>query len=156
MEASKKRFEELLGELELSWSSSDGEDGLALYNIVIDAENDLELTAVMYGSEPDEEGVDHEDEEFYVRLLAYVDELSVDTPLDQLSLLMKLNCELPAGTFCLNPVDSVVYATLNLQLEDLEPEDLDSAMNHVLDCQDYFFQEYYGDMDGGDDGGAQA
>ena len=155
MEASKKRFEELLGELELSWSSSDGEDGLALYNIVIDAENDLELTAVMYGSEPDEEGV-AEDEEFYVRLLAYVDELSVDTPLDQLSLLMKLNCELPNGAYCMNPVDNVIYATMNIPVSDLSVESLDWAMDFLLDCQSIFFYEYYGDEDGGGHGGAQA
>ncbi|MEZ5338552.1 MAG: type III secretion system chaperone [bacterium] len=147
MEASKKKMEELLRQLELSWSDSEDEGGFVLYNVVLDQENELELTAVLYGTEEDG---------YFLRLLAYVDELSVDEPLDQLTMLMKLNCELPAGTFCLNPVDSVVYATLNLQLEDLEPEDLDSAMNHVLDCQDYFFQEYYGDMDGGDDGGAQA
>jgi len=156
MEASKKRFEELLGELELSWSSTDGEDGLALYNIVIDAENDLELTAVMYGGEDGdgEEGSPGEPDEFFVRLLAYVDELSVDTPLDQLSLLMKLNCELPTGAYCMNPVDNVIYATMNIPVSDLSVESLDWAMDFLLDCQSIFFYEYYGDEDG--DGGAQA
>jgi hypothetical protein len=147
MEASKKKFEELLRLLELSWSDSDGEDGLVLYNIVIDADDDLELTAVMYGDA--EEGI-------FVRLLAYVDELSPDDPLEQLSTLMKLNCELPAGTYCMNPVDNVIYATMNIPLDELDAESLDWGMDFLLDCQSIFFSEFYGDEEGGPDGGAQA
>ena len=142
MEASKKQFEDILRQLELSWSDTEGEDGLVLYNIPIDPENDMEITVVLYGD--GEEG-------YFARLLAYVDELSVEDPLDQLSTLMKLNCELPAGTYCMNPVDNVIYATMNVQLEGLEAESLDWAMDFLLDCQSIFFSEFYGDSDGGDD-----
>ena len=140
MEASKKKFEELLQQLELSWSDSEGEDGLHLYNIEIDPENELELTAVMYGDEEDG---------WFVRLLAYVDELSMDQPLDQLSMLMKLNCELPAGTYCMNPVDNVIYSTMNIPLSDLDADSLDWALEFLLDCQGIFFSEFYGDEEGG-------
>ena len=51
MEASKKKMEELLRQLELAWSDSEDEGGFVLYNVVLDQENELELTAVLYGTE---------------------------------------------------------------------------------------------------------
>ena len=68
-------------------------DNITAYEITVDAGEEIYFTGMLV---QDEEGADF-------RLLAFVDKLDEDSPLDQLKAVMGLNGELPAGAFCMDP-----------------------------------------------------
>lgn len=125
------RFESLLGELKLPFEREQVEDDLARFEIKIDESEGLEAIALLYSTEDGE----------MVRLLSYVDELDSDSPVDQLRLLMTLNGDLPTGSFCLDPEEDIIYATVNVPLEQLNAEQLSWLVEFLLVAQEIYDEE---------------
>jgi hypothetical protein len=76
-----------------------------------------------------------------VRLLSYVDELDPDNSTDQLRLLMTLNGDLPTGSFCLDPEEDIIYATVNVPLDQLNAEQLSWLVEFLLVAQEIYDEE---------------
>jgi hypothetical protein len=125
------RFETLLGELKLPFEREQVEDDLARFEIKIDEAEGLEAIALLYSTEDGE----------MVRLLSYVDELDPDNSTDQLRLLMTLNGDLPTGSFCLDPEEDIIYATVNVPLDQLNAEQLSWLVEFLLVAQEIYDEE---------------
>jgi hypothetical protein len=132
------RFEGLLGELKLPFEREQVEDDLTRFEIRIDEAEGLEAIALLYSTEDGE----------MVRLLSYVDELDPDKPNDQLRLLMTLNGDLPTGSFCLDPEEDIIYATVNVPLEQLDAEQLSWLVEFLLVAQEIYDEELNGESGG--------
>jgi hypothetical protein len=132
------RFEALLAELKLPFEREQVEDDLVRYEIKIDEAEGLEAIALLYSTEDGE----------MVRLLSYVDELDSESPVDQLRLLLTLNGDLPTGSFCLDPEEDIIYATVNVPLEQLGGEQLSWLVEFLLVAQEIYDEEL--NPEGGD------
>jgi hypothetical protein len=111
------------------------EDGVERFDITIDEAEELEVGAILYQT----------DEGTFLRLMAYVDELSEDDPLAQLTLLMALNGNVPTGAFCMDPAEKVIYATVNIPAEEISSNLLGYMIDLMMIIQEIYFQEYYED-----------
>lgn len=127
------QIDALLNELGFAFQHEQIEEDLIHYEITVDAGEELTVTAFLYNS-PD--GV-------YLRLQAYVDELSGDDPLRQLSQVLELNGDLPTGAFCLDPDESFIYVTVNLPVAGLVPEMLGWVIEFLFVAQEVYYQEFY-------------
>ena len=128
------RFESLLGELKLPFTREEVEADLTRFEVKLDEAEGLEAIALVYGTEDGE----------MVRLLSYVGELDPDAPLDQLRLLLTLNGDLPTGSFCLDPEEDIVYATVNVPLAQLDAEQLSWMVEFLLVAQEIYDEELNG------------
>ena len=132
------RFEGLLAELKLPFEREQVEDDLVRFEIKLDEAEGLEAIALVYKTEDGE----------MVRLLSYVDELDSDAPVDQLRLLMTLNGDLPTGSFCLDPEEDIIYATVNMPTDQLNAEQLSWLVEFLLVAQEIYDEEL--NPEGGD------
>ena len=127
------RLQELLSQLEFKYTYRKLNEDIEEFEIVVDAEDDLRLSGLLY----------HADEECFFRLYGYVDELDKDNALEQLSKLMALNLDMPAGAYCLDAEEEVVLVTLNMAFGTLTPESLSWGIEFCVASQDIFYDEYY-------------
>jgi hypothetical protein len=125
------RFDALLGELKLPFEREQIEPELVRYQLRIDEAEGIEAIALLYSTEDGQ----------YVRLLSYVDELNSDEPVEQLKLLLTLNGDLPTGSYCLDPEEEIVYATVNAPLESLNAEQLSWLVEFLLVAQEIYDEE---------------
>jgi hypothetical protein len=109
------------------------EDGAERFLIMVDESEELEVTGIAYTS----------DDGTYFRLLAYVDELSEDGAMAQLTTLMALNGELPTGAFCMDPEEHVIYVTVNLPAAEITAEMLGYMIDFLFFAQDAYYEEQY-------------
>jgi len=123
----------ILKDLELTYDHEIVEEGVEHYDIVVDPEEDLRVSGVLYTT----------DDGPYFRVLCYVDELDKDHGEEQLTKLMVLNCDIPTGAFCLDPDEGVILVTVNMPLGDLNAEFLSWTIEFCLAAQDIYFEEYY-------------
>jgi hypothetical protein len=130
-----------LDALKLKYAHEKVEDGFDNFTITLDDAEGIEVTGLLY---------DGEDGSAF-RLLGYVDELSQEQEAVQLKTLLALNGDLPTGAFCLDPEEGVVYVTVNLPVEAVEPKMLEWALEFTLVAQELYFQEFYGDVPEGED-----
>lgn len=107
-------------------------DSIEYFEIVIDEGEEIAVSGLLY---------DNEDGSFF-RLLAYIDELSEDKPLEQLSVLMALNGEVPYGAYCMDPLEQVIYFTINMPVDEALPKVLAFLIDFLLVSQDVYDQEY--------------
>jgi hypothetical protein len=129
------RFESLLGELKLPFTREEVVPELVRFEIQVDEAEGLGAVALVYSSEDGQ----------FVRMLSYVDELDSDAPIDQLRLLMTLNADLPTGSFCLDPEEDIIYATVNVPLdEQLDAEQLSWLVEFLLVAQEIYDEEQGG------------
>jgi hypothetical protein len=129
------RFESLLSELKLPFEKEQVEDDLARFEIRLDEAEGLEAIALLYSTEDGE----------MVRLLSYVDELDSEKPNEQLRLLLTLNGDLPTGSFCLDPEEDIIYATVNVPLDQLNSEQLSWLVEFLLVAQEIYDEELNGE-----------
>jgi len=122
----------MLDELEMKYEQGSVDESMEFFEIALDESEGLNATGLLYET----------DEGPAFRLLAFMDELDDSNPLEQLSLLMALNGEIPVGAFCMDPEEQVVYSTVNLPLDDLNPELLSWLLEYVFAVQNLYFQEY--------------
>jgi len=134
------RFEGLLGELKLPFEKEQVEEDLLRYAVKIDEAEGLEALALLYSTEDGE----------YVRLLGYVDELDPDNATEQLKLLLTLNGDLPTGSYCLDPEEEIIYATVNVPAAELNAEQLSWLVEFLLVAQEIYDEEQ--NPDGAGDG----
>lgn len=134
------QFEHLLGELKMPFEKEQVEPDLTQYVVKVDEAEGIEVICLLYSTEDGE----------FVRLLSYVDELDSESPVDQLRLLMALNGDLPTGSFCLDPEEDVIYATVNVPLDQLDSEQLSWLVEFLLVAQQIYDEEL------GPDGEAEA
>ena len=127
------RIDALLSELGFTYEHEQLEDDLIHYEITVDAGEQLTVTGFLYAS-PDGE---------YFRLQAYVDELSGEDPLRQLSQVLALNGDLPTGAFCLDPEESFIYVTVNMPAAGISPEMLGWVIEFLFVAQEVYYQEFY-------------
>jgi hypothetical protein len=125
------RFEGLLGELKLPFTSEQVESDLTQYVIKVDESEGIEAIALVYKNDDGE----------FVRLLGYVDELDSESPTEQLRMLLALNGDLPTGAYCLDPEEDVIYATVNVPLEELGAEQLSWLVEFLLVAQEIYDEE---------------
>jgi hypothetical protein len=125
-------IKDILAELEVKYEHGDVEDDMEFFEIVIDEDEDLVATGLLY------EG----DEGAAFRLLAPMDRLSEDHPVSQLSLLMALNGELPVGAFCMDPEQQTIYSTVSVSVADLTVKHLGWLLDYIFAVQDFYYQEY--------------
>ncbi|GEM_PF-3277765 len=125
-------IKDILAELEVQYEHGDVEDDMEFFEIVIDEDEDLVATGLLYES----------DEGAAFRLLAPMDRLSEDNPVSQLSLLMALNGELPAGAFCMDPEQLTIYSTVSVPVPDLTAKYLGWLLDYIFAVQDFYYQEY--------------
>ncbi len=127
------QIDALLNELGFAYEHEQLEEDLIHYEITVDAGEQLTVTAFLYNS-PD--GV-------YFRLQAYVDELSGEDPLRQLTQVLALNGDLPTGAFCLDPDENFIYITVNMPAADITPELLGWVIEFLFVAQEVYYQEFY-------------
>jgi hypothetical protein len=127
-----KTITKLINDLELQFEHGTVDENMEFFEITIDESEGLNVSGLLYEAE---EGA-------AFRLLAYMDELDEDHALDQLSLLMALNGELPIGAFCMDPEEQIIYSTVNLPVSDLTAELLSWLLEYVFAVQDFYYQEY--------------
>jgi hypothetical protein len=109
------------------------EDGTEQYTITVDESEQLEVTGFLY----------HTDDGSYFRLMGYVDELSEDGTVPQLSLLLALNGDIPTGAFCMDPEEHVIYVTVNLPAAELTADLLGYMIDFLFWAQDLYYEEFY-------------
>jgi hypothetical protein len=124
---------EALKQLGFKFEQETMEDGAERFLIVVDESEELEVTGVAYLS----------DDGTYFRLLAYVDELSEDGAIAQLTTLMALNGELPTGAFCMDPEEHVIYVTVNLPAAEITADMLGFMIDFLFFAQDVYYEEQY-------------
>jgi hypothetical protein len=127
------KMQDILNQLELKYTFRKLNDEIEEYEITVDAEEDLRLSALHY----------HAEEETYVRLYGYVDELDDENAMEQLSKLLSLNLDIPAGAYCLDTEEGIIMITINLPFESLTPDYLSWAIEFCITSQDIFYSEYY-------------
>jgi hypothetical protein len=125
-----------LDALKLKYQRETMEDGFERFDITIDDAEHLEATGILY--QPD-----GEDAAF--RLLGYVDEIAADKEVEQLRALLALNGDLPTGAFCLDPDEGVIFMTVNIPVDALNPEMLEWALEFLFVAQEMYFDEFYGE-----------
>lgn len=123
---------DMLSQLELKYDHGTVDESMEFFEITLDESEGLNVTGLLYEAE---EGA-------AFRLLAYMDDLEEDDALEQLSLLMALNGEIPVGAFCMDPEQQVIYSTVNLPIADLEPELLSWLLEYIFAVQNLYYQEY--------------
>lgn len=122
----------LLADLGVSFEHGNVDDDMEFFEIVVDEAEDLVVTGLLYEGE---EGA-------AFRMLAPMDRLSDDHPLDQLSLLMALNGELPVGSFCMDPEQQTIYSTVSTPVKDLAVDYLGWLLDYIFAVQDFYYQEF--------------
>lgn len=122
-----------LKELGFKFQQETLEDSAERFLIMVDESEELEVTGILYQS----------DDGTYFRLLAYVDELSEDNALNQLTTLMALNGEIPTGAFCMDPEEHVIYITVNLPAAECTSELLGYMIDFLFFGQDLYYEEQY-------------
>jgi hypothetical protein len=127
------QIDALLNELGFAFEHEQLEEDLIHYEITVDAGEQLTVTAFLYNT-PD--GV-------YFRLQAYVDELSEDGPLEQLSKVLALNGDLPTGAFCLDQEENLIYVTVNMPALEITPDMLSWVIEFLFVAQEVYYQEFY-------------
>ncbi|MCH7472762.1 YbjN domain-containing protein [bacterium] len=125
----------VLDELGFPYSHEHVEENVEGYTITLDAGEDLELDGLLYETE---------DGAFF-RLLAYVDEVSEERRLEQLTLLLALNGEMPTGAYCLDPEEMVVYTTVNVPVGELNSDLISWVFEFLFVSQEVYLREFYGD-----------
>lgn len=123
---------DMLKKLELKFDHGSVDESMEFFEISLDESEGLNATGLLYEAE---EGA-------AFRLLAYMDDLDEESAMEQLSLLMALNGEIPVGAFCMDPEQQVIYSTVNLPVSDLEPDLLSWLLEYVFAVQNLYFQEY--------------
>jgi hypothetical protein len=133
MEASKT-VKKTIKDLGFNYEATPGQEpGTEVYDILVDEAENIEVNGLLYETE---------DGAFF-RLMSYVDEINKDKPLEQLSLLMALNLDIPTGAYCLDPEDDVILATVNIPLAELTAELLGWVIEFLIVAQEVYFQEFY-------------
>jgi len=132
MEAAEK-VEAAFKELGFTAESKQVADQIMAYEIAVDPDEDIYLTGMLVT----------EEEESDFRLLAFVDELDQEKALDQLKAVMGLNGELPAGAYCMDPFEDIIYATVNIRFAEFSAAKLASAVELLLFAQNVYDQEFY-------------
>jgi len=125
-------IKDMLSKLELKFDHGSVDESMEFFEIALDESEGLNVTGLLYEAE---EGA-------AFRLLAFMDDLDEQEALEQLSLLMALNGEIPVGAFCMDPEQQVIYSTVNLPVADLEPDLLSWLLEYVFAVQNLYFQEY--------------
>jgi hypothetical protein len=126
-------FEALLQELSISFNKEDQEEGILRYEVYPEDADGEGFTGILY----------HTDEGHYLRLMAYVGELPLEDQLPMLKELLAMNGELPAGAYCMDPDEEIVYATVNMALTSLGSAQLAEAVELLFLAQDLFDQTFY-------------
>jgi len=127
-----KRVTSALEEIGLKHRHEETEEKIEFFEIIIDESEDVAVTGLLYTN----------DDGSFFRLLAYIDELSPDAPLEQLSLLMALNGEVPYGAYCMDPMEQVVYFTINIPVDEAMPKVLGYLVDFLIVAQDVYDQEF--------------
>ena len=130
-----KPMERVTGALEslgLKHRTEKAEDGIDIFDIIIDEGDDIAVTGLLY---------QNDDGDFF-RLLAYIDELSTEKPMEQLSILMALNGEVPYGAYCMDPMEQVIYFTINIPVDEAMPKVLGYLVDFLMVAQDVYDQEF--------------
>ncbi|MBN2080793.1 hypothetical protein JW859_01165 [bacterium] len=133
-----QQIREMLEALSLNYEHNVLDEHMESFDIILDEAEDLVATGLLYETD--------EGEAF--RLLAYMDHLDEDNALEQLSLLMAINGELPLGAYCMDPEEQAIYSTVNLPLADLNQEMLGWLLEYIFAAQDLYFQEFATEDDG--------
>ena len=128
-----KKIDGLIQDLGFSFRRESGVEGVENYTITIDESENLVVSAVLYNTE---EGV-------YLRITAYVDEVNEDRPLDQLSMLLALNLDIPTGAYCLDAEDNVVLVTVNIPAPEVTADLLGWVIEFMIVAQEVYYQEFY-------------
>jgi hypothetical protein len=126
-----EQIEATLAQLKLRAERSRLEPDLVRFDIKVDESEDLEVAGMLYSTE---DGT-------YFRLMGYVDEMDEAGAVDQLKLLLALNGDLPMGCFCMDPEEEIIYATVNLPLENVNEEMLSWCIEFIFAAQDLYDQE---------------
>ena len=131
---STERIKTAIGDLGFNFEISESaEPGTEVYEIRVDDTEEISVTGLLYATEEGE----------FFRLMAYIDEISKDKPLEQLSLLMALNLDIPTGAYCLDPEEDVILATVNIPMGELSAELLGWVIEFLIVAQEVYFQEFY-------------
>jgi hypothetical protein len=137
-------LEALLTELSVSFKKEEEEEGILRWEISPDDADGEVFTGILY---PTDEG-------HYLRLMAYVGELPMEDSLPMLKELLAMNGELPAGAYCMDPDEEIVYATVNMPMKELKSAQLGEALELLFLAQDLFDQTFF--PEGGDQPEAKA
>ena len=133
MEAGKT-VKKTISELGFKHEMNPGQEpGTEIYEIRIDEAENISVTGLLYETE---EGA-------FFRLMSYVDEINKEKPMEQLTLLMALNLDIPTGAYCLDPEDDVILATVNIPMAELTAELLGWVIEFLIVAQEVYFQEFY-------------
>jgi hypothetical protein len=122
-----------LNELGYSFKQVPVEDDAVRFDITVDQGEDLGVVALLY----------RVNGEAGLRLMAYVDEVSKDEPLEHLRDVLALNGDLPLGAYCLDPEEDLIYVTLNMPLEEMNADNLAFMVEALLAAQEFYFLEFY-------------
>lgn len=125
-------IKDILAELEVSYEHGNVDDDMEFFEMILDEDEDMIVTGLLYEGE---DGASF-------RMLAPMDQLSEDQLVNQLSLLMALNGELPVGAFCMDPEQRTVYSTVNVPAADLTADYLGWLLDYVFAVQDFYYQEF--------------
>jgi hypothetical protein len=123
--------EAALAQLKLNHERSQLEPDLIRFDIKVDESEDLEVAGMLFRTE---DGV-------YFRLMGYVDEMDDANAIEQLKMLLALNGELPMGCYCMDPEEEIIYATVNLPLDNVQPEMLSWCIEFIFAAQEIYDQE---------------
>lgn len=130
---SAKKLDGLIKELGFTFERKAGDEGIENYTIVIDEAENLAVSGVLYKT----------DEGEYIRLTAYVDEVNEERPVDQLSLLLSLNLDIPTGAYCLDAEENVVLVTVNIPASETTADLLGWVIEFMIVAQEVYYQEFY-------------
>lgn len=132
METAKK-IDGLIKELGFDFRRESGEEGIENYTITIDEAENLVVSGILYKT----------DEGVYLRITAYVDEVNEERPVDQLSLLLSLNLDIPTGAYCLDSEENVILVTVNIPATEATADLLGWVIEFMIVAQEVYYQEFY-------------